>query len=232
MQDPGCRIQDLRLNRIMAHYIHYKDPNSTEMTRMLESIPKCPGTCIFMDINRSTDMKYLGGISDWGRRLNNTFNFLLYSNHLEKDIVKGIGDEMMLFIPDEALRTKVTDGNYFALLEDIYSSLYNIRNHPDPGLFLDGKVSIHYCTEVYNITFFEGANDYYGSDIDLTARLMTKSIENRIVLSEKFLVKVKNDLISLGLPENSGCLEKISEKYLENFKGVPVSTAYRFIDVA
>jgi hypothetical protein len=99
-------------------------------------------------------------------------------------------------------------------------------------LFLDCKVSIHYCTEVYNITFFEGANDYYGSDIDLTARLMTKCIENRIILSEKFLIKAKNDLISLGLPVDSGCLGKASDKFLENFKGVPVSTEYRFIDVS
>jgi hypothetical protein len=215
----------------MSFYIHFKDPNSPEITRMLENIPKCPGTCIFMDINRSTDMKYLGGIGDWGRRLNNTFNFLLYSNHFEKNIVKGIGDEMMLYIPDTELKMKASDGTYYALLQDIFSSLYNIRNHPDHGLFLDCKVSIHYCTEVYNITFFEGANDYYGSDVDLTARLMTKSIENRIVLSERFLIKAKNDLVSLGLPVNSGCLEKISDKFLENFKGVPVSTEYRFIDV-
>jgi len=215
----------------MAHYIHFMDPNSLDMTRVLESIPKCPGTCFFMDINKSTDLKYMGGIGDWGRRLNNTFNFLLFSSHIEKNIVKGIGDEMMLFIPDSELSMKGANGTYYALLEDIFSSLYNIRYHPDPGLFLNCKVSIHYCTEVYNITFFEGANAYYASDIDLTARLMTKSIENRIVLSEKFLIKVKNDLINLGLAVDSGCLEKVSDKFLENFKGVPVSTEYRYIDV-
>ena len=215
----------------MPHYIHFKDPNSQEMARMLSEIPKCPGTCFFMDINRSTDLKYEGGISDWGKRLNNTFNFLLYSNHFERSIVKGIGDEMMLFIPDHELMSRSVNGTYYALLEDIYSSLYNIRNHPNPELFLECKVSIHYCTEVYNITFFEAANDYYGSDIDLTARLMTKSIENRIVMSERFLVKVRNDLVTLGLPVNAGCLAHVSEKFLENFKGVPVSTEYRIIDV-
>ena len=215
----------------MPHYIHFKDPNSPEMIRVLEGIPKCPGTCFFMDINKSTDLKYSGGIADWGRRLNNTFNFLLYSSHFENNIVKGIGDEMMLYIPDTELSLRTSNGTYYALLEDIFSSIYNIRNHPDPGLFLNCKVSIHYCTEVYNITFFEGANDYYGSDIDLAARLMTKSIESRIVFSEKFLIKVKNDLINLGLPVDSGCLKNISDKFLENFKGVPVSTEYRFIDV-
>jgi len=215
----------------MVHYVHFKDPNSGEMTRFLEQIPKCPGTCFFMDINRSTDIKYLGGLTDWGRKLNNTFNNLLYANHFQHNIVKGIGDEMMLFIPDEQLRKKSSNNNHFALLEDIYAALFLIKNHPDPDLFLNCKVAIHYCAEVYNITFFKGANDYYGSDIDLTARLMTKSIENRIVLSEKFYVKVLNDLIILGLSPKTGCLSRVSEKFLEDFKGVPTSTEYRVIDI-
>jgi len=215
----------------MVKYIHYKDPNSEEMTRLLEGIPRSPGTCFFMDINRSTDMKYVGGLKDWGRKLNNTFNNLLYSNHFQHNIVKGIGDEMMLFIPDEELRKKSSNNTCFALLEDIYSALFLIKNHPDPDLFLNCKVAIHYCTEVYNITFFEGANDFYGSDIDLAARLMLKCIENRIVLSEKFYIKVRNDLINLGLPTDTGCLSRVSDRFMENFKGVPTSTEYRIIDI-
>jgi class 3 adenylate cyclase len=215
----------------MVHYIHFKDPNSDKMVKVLKGIPKCPGTCIFMDINRSTDMKYSVGIVDWGRKLNNTFNFLLFTNHFENYIVKGIGDEMMLFIPDTGLEQRSSGGNYYALLEDIFSSLYTIQNHPDPGLFLECKVSVHYCTEVYNITFFEGAIDYYGSDIDLTARLMTKCIERRIVVSEKFIAKVKTDLIGQGLPADTGCLSEVSGKFRVKFKGVPVRTEYRIIDV-
>jgi class 3 adenylate cyclase len=215
----------------MVQYIHYNDPNSDEMIRTLEQIPKSPGICFFMDINRSTDIKYEGGLPDWGRKLNNTFNNLLYANHFQKHIVKGIGDEMMLFIPDEVLSGKSSNNTCFGLLEDIYAALFLIKNHPDQGLYLNCKVAIHYCTEVYNITFFEHANDYYGSDIDLTARLMSKCVENRIVLSDKFYIKVVNDLITLGLPTDTGCLSGVSEKFLENFRGVPVSTAYRMIDV-
>ena len=215
----------------MAHYIHYTDPNSGEMVRDLEQIPRSPGVCFFMDINRSTDIKYLGGLKDWGRKLNNTFNNLLYANHFQQYIVKGIGDEMMLFIPDNDLEKRSSDNTCFALLEDIYAALFLIKNHPDQDLYLNCKVAIHYCTEVHNITFFEGADDYYGSDVDLTARLMSKSIENRIVLSEKFYVKVVNDLVNLGLPMETGCLRRVSERFIENFKGVPVSTAFRVIDV-
>ncbi|MCX6248302.1 MAG: hypothetical protein NTW10_11265 [Bacteroidetes bacterium] len=215
----------------MVNYIHFKDPNSDEMVRVLKGIPKCPGTCIFMDINKSTDMKYSGGIVDWGRKLNNTFNFLLFANHLENFIVKGIGDEMMLFLPDSELEKKSSGNVYYALLEDIFSSMYTLQNHPDPELFLECKVAVHYCTEVYNITFFEGANDYYGSDIDLTARLMTQCVERRIVISERFFLKIKKERIKEGGAADNGCLSEISPKLQVQFKGVPVKTDYRIIDV-
>jgi class 3 adenylate cyclase len=215
----------------MVRYIHFKDPHSEDMVRLLGEIPTCPGTCIFMDINKSTDMKYSGGIVDWGRKLNNTFNFLLYTNHFEDFIVKGIGDEMMLYIPDAPLAGNSAGGGCQALLEDIFSSLYTIQNHPDPRLFLECKVSIHYCTKVYNISFFKGANDYYGSDIDLTARLMTKCIERRIVISETFYQKLESERLSRGLPAGIGCLSAVSDVCETQFKGVPDLTKYRTIDV-
>lgn len=215
----------------MAYYIHFKDPNSEEMVRFLSSVPRCPGTCFFMDINKSTDMKYEGGLPDWGRKLNNTFNFLSLLNDFPEHIVKGIGDEIMLFIPDDVLRSQKGINTYFHLLEEIYATLFNIKHYPRADTFLACKVAIHYCTEVYNITFFEGANDYYGSDVDLTARLMTKCLENRMVFSEKFLLKVREDLRLAGLPSDTGCLSRLSERFLENFKGVPCSTQYRIIDV-
>lgn len=215
----------------MAQYIHFTDPHSDEMLGLLAQVPKSPGVCFFMDINRSTDIKYQGGLADWGRKLNNTFNNLLYANHFQDYVVKGIGDEMMLFIPENDLASRPANNTCFALLEDIYAALYLIRHHPDPDLYLQCKVAIHYCTEVFNITFFEHANDYYGSDIDLTARLMTKSVESRIVMSEAFFIKVANDLVSLGLPQDKGCMGRVSDRYMENFRGVPVSTAYRVIDV-
>ena len=215
----------------MAVYIHYTDPNSVEMVRDLEQIPGCPGICFFIDINKSTDIKYQGGLKEWGRKLNNTFNNLLYANHFQNHLVKGIGDEMMLFIPEEVLQAKFSDNTCFALLEDIYASLFLIKNHPDQDLYLNCKVAIHYCTEVYNITFFRGAEDYYGLDIDLTARLMTRSVENRIVMSEQFYLKVTGDLDRMGLPPDTGCMSRVSERLFENFKGVPGSVAYRVVDV-
>jgi class 3 adenylate cyclase len=215
----------------MAHYVHFPDPNSPDIKEYLAGIPTCPGTCFFIDINKSTDLKYSGGLPDWGRRLNNTFNFISVLNDFPDNIVKGIGDEIMLYIPDEKLQQKRSISTCYQLLEEIYSTVYNIMHFPEPDMFLPCKVSIHYCTEVYNITFFKGANDYYGRDIDLTARLMSKSKANRIVVSEAFYRKALEDLERMNLPASSGCLEHISGRQTERFRGVPVETEYRVIDV-
>ncbi|MCD4736105.1 MAG: hypothetical protein K8R53_08690 [Bacteroidales bacterium] len=85
--------------------------------------------------------------------------------------------------------------------------------------------------ERLDITFLEGFNDYYGQDIDLTARLMTKARENRIVFSEKFHKKVNNDIKQGNLKNKNTCLKNLSDKYIEDFKGVPNPTEFRFIDV-
>ncbi len=215
----------------MAHYIHFRDPNSKEIEKKLAGIPKCPGTRFFIDVINSTDIKYKTDFSDWGKQLNNTFNFISFLNDFPDNVVKGIGDELMLYIPDEDLFSKTAYNNYFALLEEIYATIDNLVNYPVPNTFLNCKVSIHYCTEVYNISYFEHANDYYGIDIDLTARLMSKAKANRIVMSEKFFTKVKNDLVDKNLRIENTSLANISPVYMEDFKGVPYPTEYRFLDI-
>jgi len=215
----------------MVHHINYKDPNSKEIEKELKNIPQCPGTCIFIDIVNSTDIKYKTSIAQWGKKLNNTFNFISFLNDFPDNIVKGIGDEIMLYIPDEILANKTTYNNHYSLLEEIYATIYNIKNFPFDNLFLNCKVSLHYCTDAYNITFLEGFNDYYGQDIDLTARLMAKARENRIVFTEKFYKKAKEDFKNGKLNNMDTCINSISGKYIEDFKGVPNATEFRFIDV-
>jgi len=215
----------------MAYYIHYSNPRSDEIEAFLNIIPKCPGTCIFIDIVNSTNIKYTTDFGDWGRKLNNTFNFISILNEFPSHIVKGIGDEIMLYIPDEDLAIRKHCNNYFALLEELYATLYNIKNFPVEGLFLQCKVAIHYCEDVYNITFLEDYNDYYGKDIDLSARLMSKARPNRIIVSAKYHSKILQALKKLDLPEDAGCLDKLSGKYVEDFKGVPTSTEFHVIDV-
>lgn len=214
----------------MAQYIHFRNPNSKEIEKALEKIPPSPGTCVFIDIVGSTRIKYGSDLKTWGRKINNTFNFISILNDFPDNVVKGIGDEIMLYIPDEELAQKTSYNDYFSLLQEIHATIDNIRNFPIEGLFLPCKVAIHYCTDAYNITFLEGANDYYGKDIDLTARLTSKAKANRIVLSETFYQKVRKDY-NQKYASNTDCvMTGISGKYLEDFKGVPDSTEFRILD--
>jgi class 3 adenylate cyclase len=215
----------------MTRWIHFKDPRSPEISRLLETIPDCPGVCIFIDIVDSTVIKYHEPFTRWGQKLNNTFNFISLLNDFPENIVKGIGDEIMLYIPDEELKKKSTYNSYYELLEEIYATLDNLKDFPDKELFLPCKVAIHYCTHVHNITFLEGFNDYYGKDIDLTARLKSKTKSNRIVLSEKYYKMVLNDLKARNLSPDHGCMQHVSEKYIEDFKGVPAPTEFRMINL-
>lgn len=215
----------------MALYIHDRNPNSNEIKEILSQTPKCPGTCLFIDIVNSTEIKYQTGIAEWGQKINNTFNFLSLLNEFPDNIVKGIGDEIMLYIPDDELRAKTGYNNYIGLLSELYSTLYNIKYFPNNKMFLECKMGIHYCTEAYNITFLEGANDFYGSDIDLSARLMSKAIANRIVISEDFYNKVTSDVSGNPQNEKDPAFKLISSKYLEDFKGIPNSIEYRVINV-
>ncbi len=214
----------------MAQYIHFRDPNSKEIEKTLEEIPQAPGTCLFIDIVGSTQIKYGTDLKTWGKKINNTFNFISILNDFPGNVVKGIGDEIMLYIPDEELAKKTSYNDYFSLLQEIHATIDNIRNFPIEGLFLPCKVAIHYCTDAYNITFLKGANDYYGKDIDLTARLTSKAKANRIVLSEAFYRKVYKDYTQKYSTNTGSVVSNISGKYLEDFKGVPGPTEYRVID--
>lgn len=215
----------------MVEYIHFRDPDSNEMKEKLKKMPKCSGTCIFIDLVNSTGMKYEHGVEVWGKLLNNTFNIINLLNDFPDNIVKGIGDELMLFIPDDVLLAKKNINDYFSLLFELYATLDNIKNFPLEGLFIDCKVGIHYCTEVYNVTFFEGFNDYYGIDIDLAARVMSQSRANTIVMSDQYYNKVYEDFQNKEIYCHEKLLSLISDKSGVAFKGVPHLTDIRFLEV-
>jgi class 3 adenylate cyclase len=215
----------------MAVYINQKDPASKDLVRILNKIPTCPGTCIFIDLVESTGIKYKKGIGHWGKLINNTFNFISILNDFPDNIVKGIGDELMIYIPDEMLAKKESLNHHYSIIEELYSTLLNIKSFPVKNLFMDCKIAMHYCTNVYNITFLKSYNDYYGKDIDMAARLMSKSGRNRIVFSEAFYQKAKDDLLVLNIPEEHTCLVETSAMISENFKGIPFPVNYRTLDV-
>jgi len=215
----------------MVQFIQNKNPDSNEILDVLRNIPRSPGTCIYIDIADSTKMKYEHDIGIWGKKLNNTFNFISFLNDFPENIIKGIGDEIMLYIPDDVLRKKQNYNNHYALLEEIYATIFNIKSFPEHRLFANCKVAVHFCMEAYNISFLEGFNDYYGRDIDLTARLMSITRENRIVISNAYYYKMSQDLEQLDIKLENTCLKYISKKQSQKFKGIPFEIPVYYIDV-
>lgn len=213
----------------MATYIHFLDPHSKDIEEVINNLEPTPGTCIFIDMINSTGDKILNPDKSWIRKANNTFNFISVINQFPNYVVKGIGDEMMLFLPDVELEKSETFRDYLSLLGEIHATIDTLINHPLKNLFYECKVGIHYCTDVYNITFFEGVNDYYGTDIDASARLMQKSKGNRIVISEQFYNKVLDNIQTHGLDKNQTIVSNISDIYIEDFKGIPTPFKYRMI---
>jgi len=214
----------------MATFIHQRNPNSPEIESQIQALEKVPGVCIFIDLINSTADKYRDNKNTWIKKVNNTFNFISVINHFPNFVVKGIGDEMMLFLPDSELVNNNAFKTYLDLLSEIYATMDTLIHHPLKKLFYECKVGIHYCTEVFNITFFEGVNDYYGKDIDSSARLMTKAKGNRIVMSEAYYQKVLNDLAEKNQTKENSVVKDISNTYIEDFKGVPHPFEYRILE--
>ena len=215
----------------MATYIHYLDPFSKELDDLISKMETTPGTCIFIDLINSTADKILHPDNSWIKKLNNTFNFISVINQFPNFVVKGIGDEMMLYLPDDELQHNKTVHNYLALLGELHATVETLIRHPLKNLFYECKVGIHYCTNVYNITFFDGVNDYYGTDIDASARLMQKSRGNRIVLSDDFYQKALSDAEKQNLEISDTVLSRVSGIYIEDFKGLDYPFKYRALEV-
>jgi len=158
-------------------------------------------------------------------------NILNLQPKIQGNIIKYISDSIMIFTPDHVLcEDDPYIKDYFSLLEEVYASVDILRMLDGEQSHMSCKVSMHYCTDVYNMTFFKDSNDYYGKDIDLTARLLSKARENRIILSDVLYEKIIEELDNPKRPRDQGCLRHVSGRYVEDFKGVPEPTAYRFLE--
>jgi len=214
----------------MAIFIDVHQTREVDIEKGLADLPACNGTGLFLDITSSTEIKYKKGFKDWIVLLKNTFNILELQDKIKNNIIKYIGDEIMIFIPDDVLLSEdLSIYNYYTLLQEIFATVDILKMLHMEKVHMKCKVAIHYCKEVYNITFFKGYNDYYGKDIDLSARLLSKADENEIVISELFYQKVLMDLEEKQMPGTSGCLEHVSETQYGVFKGIPHSIPFRML---
>jgi class 3 adenylate cyclase len=160
--------------------------NPQELKKQINDLQPATGVCIFIDICGSTAIKKIN-VKEWILLIGNTIIPPLSISPLFKEnVLKLIGDEIMIFIPDD----EITGANEsYATVLDLLKACIS-KNPPNiQDISLRLKAAIHYCVNSYNISYNEN-NDYYGIDIDLTARLMKKAEENKIVLSETFFQKV------------------------------------------
>lgn len=194
--------------------------NKHDFENEIKNLKPLSGVCIFIDIVGSTELKN-NNLQHWIVLLGNSLAIAVGNNTiLSKNVIKHIGDEIMIFIPDDSLENE----NHYTIFETLKGYLSSFNNELDEYI-LKFKAAIHYCTNVYNISFKENTDDYYGIDIDLTARLMKESKPNYIVISEDMFLKIK--------PENDFILfeKKICTGCEKDFKGILRPIKYRLFDI-
>lgn len=202
----------------MSIYIDYsKGPNW--LLETIAQLQTTPGVCVFLDLCDSTASKQKP-LQEWIIRLANSF---LLANHdspiLSSHIVKPIGDELMIYIPDSELGS--------ITYSEILSDLKNTVNH-FPGktgeLYLKSKAAIHHCESAYSITFHSKMDpDYYGIDVDLTARYMKESVEGKIIVSAAYRTLLSQD---------DSARAQMSGPTTMQFKGIADPQSYFILDAS
>ena len=199
-----------------ALYIHPWMPNLKEV---LESLQPTPGFCIFVDIVGSTEMKD-ADIQHWILWTMNTFtNMRTYLPPFS--LIRAIGDQLMFFASDA--RLDETGKNALRLFHDLTS----IVREPDTHFVKEVKAAMAYCEDSYYITFVaENSVDYYGKDIDLTARLLAKASAREVVMNEECYRRL---LDRYGRTGNNEQFPEVTEiigpetEHLKGFRtGIPI----------
>ena len=153
-----------------------------KLDKLIKKLDPTLGTAIFIDMVGSTVLKS-EEMKMWTEKMRNTFLLALKSFKPIKDsVVKLIGDEMFIFLPD-----KFGQINHLQILDQVKIIISNFNSGLDFDQSLIGlKGAIHYCDDVYNITIFDRQNDYHGLGIELTEGLMIKSSRDILIISDRY----------------------------------------------
>lgn len=195
----------------------------TDLQAMINGLNPVPGTCIFIDVCNSTLVKNQKPLTYWLPVIRNSIAIGQKLPSLMQPL-KCIGDELMFYIPDsELVANNESHATLFESVENFISSWGPTLD----GCILELKAAMHYCLDSYNLTFCGNiqnpVDDYYGSGVDLTARLMSKTKAKRLVISEDFYQKAQ--------PTGAAYFINIKGPYLEDFKGFLSPTIYRYKQV-
>lgn len=150
------------------------------------------------------------GIRNWLSLIHNCFanaqTFLLPFSP-----IKSIGDALMFYIEASDL------GGHSSL--QIFDGLWQIANDSDP-IFPIVKIGAARCEEVYPITFFQGNQDYYGIDIDLTARLQSEAREREVVIERRFYDEITANYREIGNQDQFVSYHTLSGPVLTELRGI------------
>jgi len=195
--------------------------NEEKLMQQIEGLQPTSGVCIFIDICGSTKVKQKA-LKEWILLIGNTLRLLSGISQLFSDnVLKLIGDEIMIFIPDDKMLA--ANENYATVLDFLKNCISSFGDDID-NLTLRTKASIHYCSDTFHISFCNEADDYYGNDIDLIAKLMKKfSKKNKIVISETYYKKVNS--IDSSFLTNTGDNQEIK------LDGITGKTGYRMMRI-
>jgi class 3 adenylate cyclase len=195
------------------------NPNDPELKRLVDSLQPTPGYCIFIDIAGSTATKQQG-IRQWIARIHNCFsNAHLFLHPFSP--LKSIGDALMYYIEFSDLRQSC----YTPL--QIFDGLWQIATEDDPELPVV-KIGAARCEQAYALSFLQGNQDYYGMDIDMTARLLSLAKQREVVIERRFYEDIAADYRGIANQEQFICYRCLRGPTQERLKGIPnVTDVYR-----
>jgi len=160
------------------------------------------------------------GIRQWVALIYNCFaNARLFLDPYSP--VKGIGDSLMYYFELSDLR----HSGYTPL--QIFHGLWNIATEDD-SRFPSVKIGAARCEQAYALTFLRGSQDYYGIDIDMTARLQGLAKQREVVIEERFYKDIAADYRRIGNQDQFVSYRSLQGPESLHLKGIPnVTQVYR-----
>lgn len=188
------------------------NPNDPGWKQRVDELQPIPGYCIFIDIAGSTAMKQRG-IRHWVALIHNCFaNAHLFLDPFSP--LKGIGDALMYYIELSDLK----QSGYTPL--QMFDGLWKTATEPD-SRFPAVRIGAARCEHVYALTFFRGSQDYYGIDIDMTARLQSLARARQLVIERRFYEEVAANYRAIGNQDQFGSFLSLRGPTPESLTGIP-----------
>jgi hypothetical protein len=196
-------------------YFDSEDPN---IIAKLKALQPTPGYCFFIDICGSTVLKD-SPIEDWARIIANVFNNIR-SCLASLTPLKGIGDELMYYLPEAEL----ADRDLTIL--GLFSSLAHILRTQEEGVYGPVKASLLFCSHAFELSFIRSRRDFYGKDVDLAARLISKAETGELVMNEAFVHRLRDEYLGIGNKEQFAQVEHLLGPLQFQPKGFSAGVVY------